>query len=164
MGLVSPDYGTIFWMVLAFAIVFFLLRRFAWGPILSMLHRREQSINEALEAAQSARTEMSKLKAGHEELMEQSRAERDSLLAETRRIREEIIEKAHVEASAESARLLDLAKNQIRQEKNAAINEIRQQVADLSVGIAEKILKRELADKREQESMIRDQLKDLKMN
>ncbi|MFO7616354.1 MAG: F0F1 ATP synthase subunit B [Bacteroidales bacterium] len=164
MGLVSPDYGTIFWMVLAFSIVFFILKRFAWGPILKMLQEREQSIDQALKAADQAREEMTRLKAGHEELLLQSRAERDILLAEARRIREQMIEKAHLEAAAESSRLLEQARNQIGQEKSAAINEIRLQVADLSLEIAEKILRRELADRQEQESLIREELRDLKLN
>jgi len=164
MGLVSPDYGTIFWMVLAFSLVFFILRRFAWGPILKMLQERELSIDNALKAAVQAREEMSRLKAGHEEMMQQSRAERDAILSEARLIREQLIDKARGEAAAESAKLVDQAKKQIENEKLAAINEIRQQIASLSVDIAEKILRKELKDRQVQESLIREQLRDLKLN
>jgi F-type H+-transporting ATPase subunit b len=151
-------------MVLAFSIVFFILKRFAWGPILKMLQEREQSIDQALKSADQAREEMARLKAGHEEMLQQSHAERDILLGEARRIREQMIEKAHLDAAAEATRLLEQARKEIGQEKSAAIHEIRQQVADLSVEIAEKILRRELADRKEQEILIREQLRDLKLN
>ncbi len=164
MGLVSPDYGTIFWMVLAFSLVFFILRKYAWGPILKMLQEREQSIDKALQAAVQAREEMSQLKAGHEEMMQKTRAERDILLSEARTIREQMIDKARNEAAAESAKLVEQAKKQIENEKLAAINEIQQQVAALSVDIAEKILRKELKGREEQESLIREQLRDLKLN
>jgi F-type H+-transporting ATPase subunit b len=164
MGLVSPDYGTIFWMVLAFSIVFFILRKFAWGPVLKMLREREESIDKALESAREAREGLASLKSEQERMLHEAHAERDKLIVEARQIREQLIGKAREEAVQETARVFEQAKKQIESEKLAAINEIRQQVASLSVDIAEKILKRELSDRAQQEELIKDQLSDLKLN
>lgn len=164
MGLVSPDYGTIFWMVLGFSVVFFILRRFAWGPILNMLKEREQSIEKALQAADEARQEMSKLKSTQEGLLQDARLERDKLMEEARRIREQMIEKAREEAASETSKMLEQARKQIESDKLSAISEIRDQVATLSVDIAEKILRKQLENREEQQNLIKDQLHDLKMN
>jgi len=164
MGLVSPDYGTIFWMVLAFSVVFFILRKYAWGPVLKMLKERDQSIDKALQSAAEAREGITRLKSDHEKMLQEAFAERDLLIAEARQIREQLITKARDEATQESARVFENARRQIESEKLAAITEMRQQVAALSVDIAEKILKRELSNRVQQESLIRQQLSDLKLN
>lgn len=164
MGLVSPDYGTIFWMVLAFSLVFLILKKFAWGPVLKMLREREDSITKALESAQEAREGLTGLKLEHEKMLSEAHAERDLLIAEARQIREQLITKARDEAALETERLMEKARKQIESEKLAAINEIRQQVASLSVDIAEKILTRELSDRTQQETLIQEQLSDLKLN
>lgn len=164
MGLLSPDYGTIFWMVLAISVLFIILRKYAWGPVLKMLKEREQSIDKALQSADDAREGLSRLKTDHEKMIQEAHVERDLLIAEARQIREQLITKARDEAAQENARLLEHAQRQIESEKLAAINEIRQQVASLSVDIAEKILKRELSDRTTQENLIKEQLNDLKLN
>ncbi|MFH0761529.1 MAG: F0F1 ATP synthase subunit B [Bacteroidota bacterium] len=164
MGLVAPDYGTIFWMIVVFALVFFILKKFGWGPILRMLKKREESINKALQSAELAREEVSQLKVGHDQMMQEARMEREKLMAEARVIKEQMIEKAREEAARETEKLLGLSHRQIESEKLAAISEIRQQVAVLSVDIAEKILRKQLKDRREQEGLIREQLRDLKLN
>ncbi|MCX6224983.1 MAG: F0F1 ATP synthase subunit B [Bacteroidia bacterium] len=164
MGLVSPDYGTIFWMVLAFSVVFFILRKFAWGPVLKMLKERDQSIEKALQSAIEARERLSRLKSDHEKMLQEAHAERDLLISEARQIREQVISKARDEAVQETTKVFEHARQEIESEKLAAINEIRQQVASLSVDIAEKILKRELADRTQQEKLIKEQLSDLKFN
>lgn len=164
MGLVSPDYGTIFWMVLAFSVVFFILRKFAWGPVLKMLKERDQSIEKALLSANEAREGLSRLKADHQKMLQEAHVQRDLLIAEARQIREQLISKAHEDAVLETSKVLENARHQIENEKLAAITEIRQQVASLSVDIAEKILKRELSDRLKQEILIKEQLSDLKLN
>jgi F-type H+-transporting ATPase subunit b len=164
MGLVSPDYGTIFWMVLAFSVVFFILRKYAWGPVLKMLKERDQSIDKALQSASDAREGLTRLKSEHAKMLQEALAERDLLIAEARQIREQLITKAREEAVQETSRVFEHARQQIENEKLAAINEIRQQVASLSVDIAEKILKRELSDRTQQEKLIKEQLSDLKLN
>jgi len=164
MGLVTPDYGTIFWMVLAFSVVFWILKKFAWGPVLKMVKEREQSIDKALKSADEAREGLTALKSDHEKMLQEAHAERDLLIAEARQIREQMIAKAKDEAVLEASKAFENAKRQIESEKNAAINEIKQQVASLSVDIAEKILKRELSDRIQQEALIKEQLSDLKLN
>src|SRR3989339_1038240 len=128
MGLISPDYGTIFWMVLAFSVVFFILRKYAWGPIMKMLKEREQSIENALQSAEMAREEMARLKGSHEEMMHEARMEREKLMEEARRIKEQMIDRARDEASQETAKLLEQARRHIESEKLQAVSEIRDQV------------------------------------
>jgi F-type H+-transporting ATPase subunit b len=164
MGLISPDYGTIFWMVLAFGIVFFILKKFGWGPIMNGIKTREKSIEAALESAELARQEMAGLKADHENIMMEARAERDNLISEARKIKEEMIATAREEAEKEGEKLIIKAKKQIESEKSSAIGEIKEQVAALSVQIAEKILRTELTDTTKNQSLIDDMLKDLKLN
>jgi F-type H+-transporting ATPase subunit b len=164
MGLVTPDYGTIFWMVLAVSVVLLILRKFAWGPILKMVKEREDSIKKALQSASEAKEGISRLQSDHERMLQEARAEREQLIAEARQVREQMISKAKDEATKETEKIFEHAQRQIESEKNAAINEIRQQVASLSVDIAEKILKRELSDRTQQETLIKEQLSDLKLN
>ncbi len=164
MGLISPAYGTIFWMVLAFGLVFFILAKFAWGPILKGLKDREQSIEDALQAADAARNEMAALQADHEKIMKEARAERDLLIAEARKMRDEMIETARAEAVKEGEKLIANARTQINNEKVSAIGEIKEQISFLSVQIAEKILRNELEDAQKSEGLIKDMLKDMKLN
>ena len=151
-------------MVLAFSVVFLILRKYAWGPVLKMLKERELSIEKALLSANEAREGLSRLKSEQERMLHEAHVERDQLLAEARQIREQLIGKARDEAVRENAKVFEQTRRQIESEKLAAINEIRQQVASLSVDIAEKILKRELSDRTQQEKLIKEQLSDLKLN
>ena len=164
MGLISPDIGTIFWMVLGFSIVFFILRKFGWGVILKSLKDREQSIDNALKSAEKAREEMSALKADHDILMKEAREERETIISEAKTIRIELIEKAKGDASAEAEKLLEKARKEIENEKRAALSEIKEQVVGLSVDIAEKILRRELSEDTKQQQLINDLLDEMKLN
>lgn len=164
MGLISPAYGTIFWMVLAFGLVFFILAKFAWGPILKGLKEREESIDEALQAADAARKEMAALQADHEKIMKEARAERDVLMGEARKMRDEMLEVARSEAVKEGEKLLENARKLIESEKVSAIGEIKEQISVLSVQVAEKILRTELSDVTKSEALINDMLKDMKLN
>ncbi|MEA1877766.1 MAG: F0F1 ATP synthase subunit B [Bacteroidota bacterium] len=164
MGLISPAYGTIFWMVLAFGLVFFILAKFAWGPILKGLKDREESIDEALRAADAARKEMAALRADHEKIMMEARAERDVLMGEARKMRDEMLEVARSEAVKEGEKLLENARKLIESEKVSAIGEIKKQISVLSVQVAEKILRTELSDVTKSEALINDMLKDMKLN
>lgn len=164
MGLISPAYGTIFWMVLAFSLVFFILAKFAWGPILKGLKDREKSIEDALQSAEAARKEMAALQADHEKIMKEARAERDLLIAEARKMRDEMIESARAEAVKEGEKLLESARKSIESEKLSAIGEIKEQITVLSVQVAEKILRQELKDTGRNEALISDMLKDMKLN
>jgi F-type H+-transporting ATPase subunit b len=164
MGIISPDIGTIFWMVLGFSIVFFILRKFAWKVILQSLKEREQSIEEALSLADKAREEMAVLKADHDSLLKEARAEREAMIGEARKIRADLIEKAKEDASQEADKVLENARKEIENEKRSALNDIKAQVADLSVEIAEKILRKELSIENKQQDYIQSMLDELKLN
>lgn len=164
MGIISPDIGTIFWMVLGFSVVFFILRKFGWKVILQSLKEREESIEEALSLADKAREEMAVLKADHDSLLKEARAERDAMIGEARKIRADLIEKAKDDASQEADKVLENARKEIENEKRSALNDIKAQVADLSVDIAEKILRKELSSENKQQDYIQKMLDEMKLN
>lgn len=156
MELVSPGIGLIFWMTLSFGIVLFLLGKFAWKPIMNALHEREQHIDEALHAAGLARQEMEAMKFSNEAMMRQAKDERDALLRETRKITEGIKEEARTQAQQEYNRILDSARTHIELEKMAAITELKNQLGQLSIEIAEKILREQMKKTGEQEAFIKN--------
>jgi F-type H+-transporting ATPase subunit b len=164
MELVRPDVGTIFWMLLMFIIVLVILKKFAWKPILNALDKREKSIEESLRSADRARKEMEQLKADNEKIIAQARVERDGMLKETKQLSEKILKEAREKAGVEAKRLIETAREQIENEKESAVTEIRNQVAELSVGIAEKILREKLKDGKQQKELIDKLLKDIKLN
>ena len=164
MRLVTPDIGTIFWMLLMFIIVLIVLRKFAWKPILNALHNREQSIEDSLRSAEKAKKEMEKLRADNEKIMAEARKDRDKMLKETKNTSERILNEAKDKASEESKKIIKSARQQIENEKDAAIADIRDQVAELSVEIAEKILQEKLKDDKAQQALLEKLLKDIKMN
>jgi F-type H+-transporting ATPase subunit b len=164
MRLVTPDIGTIFWMLLMFITVMLILKKFAWKPILNALRNREHSIEEALRSADRAKIEMKKLQADNEKIMAGARRERDKLLKETKKTSELILNEAKNKASEESKKIIQSARAQIENEKDAAIADIRNQVAGLSVDIAEKILQEKLKDDKAQQELMEKLLKDVKMN
>lgn len=164
MGLVTPNPGTLFWMVLIFGIVFLILRKFAWKPILNALKDRENTITNALNSAEEARKEVEGLKADNEKIIASAKREKDLILKEARELKDKIIAEAKTRAVAEAQKSIDQAKEQIQAEKVAAITDIKNQVANLSVMIAEKILQNELKDKAEQEKVVNNLLKEIKLN
>jgi F-type H+-transporting ATPase subunit b len=163
MGFVTPDYGTIFWMVIIFGIVLFILKKFAWGPILKALKDRERSISDALNSAEKARKEVAGLKAANDQILAEARREKDIILKEARDIKDKIIADAKNQANVEALKSIEFAKQQIEAEKTAAINDIKKQVAELSVSIAEKVIKKKLETSEDQQALIQDMLKDLKL-
>lgn len=163
MGFVTPDYGTIFWMVIIFGIVLFILKKFAWGPILKALKDRERSISDALNSAEKARKEVAGLKAANDQILAEARREKDIILKEARDIKDKIIAEAKNQANVEALKSIEFAKQQIEAEKTAAINDIKKQVAELSVSIAEKVIKKKLETSEDQQALIQDMLKDLKL-
>lgn len=164
MGLISPEVGTIFWMVLGFSIVFFILKKFGWKVILQSLKEREQSIADALLAAEKAREEMAVLRGENDKILKEARAEREAIVAEARNIRAELIEKAKADAGREADKVLENALREIENEKRSALSDIKEQIASLSVDIAEKILRRELSEEDKQQALIKDLLDDMKLN
>lgn len=152
--MLKPDPGLLIWMCISFGILVFLLGKFAWKPILGAVKTREQSIADALNEAKKMRDDMAKMSASNEEVMRQARAERDTLLKEARDIRDKEIAEAKSKAKAEADAMLGRAREDIRNEKNAAIVELRNQVADLSVQVAERILKEKLGDAAAQKALV----------
>lgn len=163
MGFVTPDYGTIFWMLIIFGIVLFILKKFAWTPILNALKEREESISDALTAADRARREVAGLKASNDQILIEARKEKELILKEAREIKDKMIAEARVMANAETQKGIENARQQIQAEKVAAINDIKIQVADLSVMIAEKIIRKQLDHPQDQKVLAEELLKELEL-
>jgi len=164
MELVQPAYGLTIWMVLGFLIILFLLTKFAWKPILKALNEREQSIDDALNAAKKAKEEIASMTADNERLLAEARQERDKILKDARVTKDSIINEARDKATVEAERLMVLAREGIQNEKMAAITDLKNQVALLSVEMAEKIMKQQLANDDKQKALVAELLKDVKMN
>jgi F-type H+-transporting ATPase subunit b len=164
MELVQPSIGLIFWMSVSFLIILLLLRKFAWKPILGMIKEREMSIEQALASAERAKEEMKALQSSNERILAEARSERDAMLKDARDIREKMIADAKGLASKEGERMLASARENIQNEKMAAITELKNQVATLSIEIAEKILKSELSSDEKQKSLVNTLLKDVNLN
>ena len=164
MELVKPSIGLIFWMVVSFSIILFLLGKFAWKPILSMIKEREESIENALSAAEKAKEEMKALQSSNERILAEARSERDAMLKEARELKDKIIAEAKGAAAKEGERLMEATRLSIQNEKVAAIAEIKNQVATLSIEIAEKILKSELSTDEKQKTLVNSLLKEVNLN
>ncbi len=164
MDLITPSVGLIFWTAVVFIILLVLLRSLAWKPILSAVKEREQSIEDALNAAKKAKEEMALLNAQNEKIMKEARAERDAILKEAREMKENIINEAKNSATVEANKLIENAKTAIQNEKASAMADIKNQVGQLSIEIAEKILTKELADKSAQVALVNDVIDQVKFN
>ena len=162
--LLSPGTGLIVYRAIGFLILLFLLGKFAWKPILASLKEREQSIEGALLAAEQAKKDMTKLQQANEQLLKDARAERDSLLKEAVATANSIKEEAKEETSKITAKMMEDARLAIENEKKAALAEVKTTVAELSLQITEKILRKELADKKAQESLVDEYIKELNLN
>ena len=164
MQLVTPDIGLLFWMLFSFLIVFFLLKKFAWKPILNMLHEREDSIEQALKSADKAKEDMKKMQADNERILDEARAEREKIFRDAQDIKDKIIGEAREQAKKEKDKILNDARTSIEAEKNQAIREIRDTVAELSVQIAEKLLRNELSDDQKQKELVEQMVKNMPVN
>jgi F-type H+-transporting ATPase subunit b len=163
-GLLSVSYGTVFWATVAFLVVAFLLKKMAWGPILKSLDERSQGIENALNEAERARQEMSKLQAGNEQLLREARDERDRILAEAKALKDSIVSEARSKASEESTRIIEAARMEIDNQKKAAITELKNQVATLSVDIAEKLTREKLSDSDKQKALNESLIAEIRSN
>lgn len=143
-ALLTPAFGTVIWATVAFLVVLLLLRKFAWGPILTALQERERGIAEALGAADRARTEMAALNSENERLLQEARAERDRMLREAREMGDAVVAEARSKAKAEADREVAAARDAIAVERKAALADIKVEVANLSLDIAEQVLRRQL--------------------
>lgn len=164
MELIKPDLGLLVWMLLSFGVVVFVLAKFAWKPILKALKDREKSINKSLTAAQRAKEEMAKIEFGNEKITALAKIERDNLLKEAKELKDKIIEEAKEEARKEAKQIIDQAVQSVHKEKNEAINEIKNQIAALSVDIAEKLIKQKLTDESKQKKLLDSLIENIDLN
>ena len=160
MELVTPAIGLIFWTTVVFTMLVLLLKKFAWKPILSAVDQRNKSIKDSLEEAERARAEMSELTANNEKILAQAKLERDIILKEAREMKNEIISQAKEQANLEAEKLVSSAKEQISNEKMKALTELKNHVADLSIEMAEKVLRSELSDSEKQRELVNRALKE----
>jgi F-type H+-transporting ATPase subunit b len=164
MDLLLPHLGLIFWTLLAFLIVFFILKKFAWTAIINGLNERESNIADSIAAAERMKKEMAQLQSDNEALLTAAREERATMLKEAKEIKDKMINDAKNEAKLQAAKIIADANASIQQQKMSAMTEIKNQVGQLVIEVSEKVLRRELADKSKQESYIQDLAKDIKLN
>ncbi|PWJ58225.1 F-type H+-transporting ATPase subunit b [Dyadobacter jejuensis] len=154
MSLLTPNPGLIFWMLVVFLLVVFILAKFAWKPIINGLKERENEIQGALDLAEKTRAEMAQLKADNQKMIAEANAVRDSILKDAKEAADRTIAASKEKAALEGQRMLDAARETIRNEQQLAVKQIRNEVATLSIDIAEKVLNRELKDKAAQQSLV----------
>lgn len=164
MELVTPGIGLIFWQTVVFLIVFLILASFVWKPIVSALKTRESQIDDALKAAELAKEEMAQIKADNEYLLQEARAERDQILKEAMSTANQIKEDAKTETSSITEKMIADAQVTIQNEKKAALTEVKNLVASLSLEIAEKVLRQNLSSDKSQKDLIDKFLKEVKVN
>ncbi|MBX2842807.1 MAG: F0F1 ATP synthase subunit B [Flammeovirgaceae bacterium] len=161
MGLVEPGIGLIIWMTIAFLVVWVGLYKMAWPSILQSIKEREDSIQKALNSSSEAKAEVENLKSEIDEMRKEARVERETIITEARESANKIVAESKDSAKAEYDRIVKSAQEDIRNEKNAALAEVKSQVAKFSIEIAEKVLTKELADKKAQENLVEDLLKNI---
>ena len=163
-SILTPDLGLLFWMLIAFLVVFFVLAKYGFPAIINMVDERKRYIDESLQKAHEASERLENIKQEGEAILQEAREKQAQMLKEAAETRDAIVEKAQEKAREESARLLNDAKIEIEQQKQAAIADIREQVATLSVEIAEKVLKQNLKDDKSQMDLIDRMLDDVSSN
>jgi len=156
--------GLFVWQTVLFVGLLFLLKKYAWGPILGAVNEREAGIKDALNLAEKAKMEMENLQADNQKLLKEARAEREAMLKEARELKSSMIESAKTEAKEEANKLVANAQAAIETEKKAAIADLKSVVAELSISIAETVVREELSDKSKQEKLVESMLKDATLN
>ena len=164
MQLLTPGLGLIIWTLLAFLVVFFVLKKFAWPQIISGLKKREEAIAESLATADRIKEEMAQFKSEHEALLAKAREERGHILKEARDIKEQIINDAREKAKSEANKIISNAQESIENQKMAAIIDVKNEVGKMVIEVAEKLLRKELSNKAEQEKHIRELVDEVKFN
>jgi len=153
--------GLFFWQTVIFVLLIFLLKKHAWKPILDAVNEREEGIKNALLSAEKAKEEMVSLKSDNEATLKKARAERDLLLKEAREMKQQLIDEAKDKAKSEANKIINQAQEAIQNEKNAAISDLKNQLASLSVEIAEKVLKEKLSDDKTQMDLVKNLVKEV---
>ena len=164
MDLLTPGVGLIFWQAVVFLILFFLLSKMAWKPILGALRERESTIQEALDAAEKARQQMAALKADNDKLLKEAREERDKMLRDARDAAARLHDQAQADAKKNADKIIEDAKAVIQIEKQAALRDVRDQVAMFSLEVAEKLMKKNLASDKDQRELADRFVDELKLN
>jgi len=164
MDLLSPELGLFFWTLLAFLIVFFILRKYAWRPILSSLNDREKGIADSIAQADRVRKEMSALQAQNETLLAQAREERQTMLREAKDAGEKMVAEAKERAKTEADRMIAEARQQIEQQKMAALTDVKNQIGSLAVEVAEKVLRKNLSSDAAQADYARELVENVNLN
>jgi len=164
MDLVLPDIGLVFWTTISFLLLLVLLSKFAWKPITAALTERERSIEDALQKAEAAKDEMKRLTGENEQLLKDARAERDLILREGKKLHDQMVADAKDLAQKEGAKMIEKAKQEIHQQKALALTQVKEQVANLSLQIAEKVLRKQFDDEKKQNELIDELLKDVTLN
>ena len=155
--------GLFFWQTVIFLLLIWLLKKYAWTPILNTINDREEGIKKALESAEKAREEIKTLKASNDKVLKEAKIERDNILKEANNLKKSILEEAKTEAKTEAQKIIDNANDSIKNEKEAAVSEIKKQVATLSIEIAEKLIKEKLSDDDKQMKIVKELIKDVKI-
>ncbi|MDX1937151.1 MAG: F0F1 ATP synthase subunit B [Flavihumibacter sp.] len=164
IDLLKPEVGLLVWTALVFVIVFFILKKFAWPAIINGLKERENAIADSLASAEKIKTEMAQMKSENEALLAKAREESSAMIKEAKLNADKMVAEAKDKAKAEYDRIVADAQNAITQQKNAALTEVKNQVGNLVIEVAEKVLRRELSNKPEQESYIKQLADDVKLN
>jgi F-type H+-transporting ATPase subunit b len=164
MDLFNPSIGLVVWSTIVFLLLFFVLSKFAWKPVLAAIKEREHSIDDALNKAELARDAMARLTASNAQLMQDTRAERDQILKEAKALKDNIVNEAKHQAHTEGSKLIEKAKIEIENQKKAALAELKSQVSTLSIEIAERVLRSQLDDKAKQQDLVNSLLKDVELN
>lgn len=163
MGLLTPELGLLVWMLITFSVLFFVLWKFGWPVMIKMMKDREENIKQSLEAADRAKIEMQQLQCNNELLLKQAQEERDEMLKETKALKEKMLEEAKLNAQQEAQRIIMDAREAINYEKLHAMTELKNQIANLSIEIAEDLLKHELSDKQKSNEIIENRISEIKL-
>ena len=164
MDLVTPEFGLIFWTSITFLVLLFILKKFAWKPILGAVSEREKGIKDALASAVEARKEMENLQADNERILKEARAERETMLKDARELKNKMIDNAKQDAKIEANKLITQAQAAIEAEKKSAIADLKSQVAQISISIAEKVVREELSNTEKQEKLVESMLDNATLN
>jgi F-type H+-transporting ATPase subunit b len=164
MELITPELGLFFWILVAFLIVMFLLKKFAWKPILAALDEREKSIADSISSAENIKKEMAALKSENDQIMAQAREERSLILKEAKEAKDKIVNDAKAQATEEANKILTEARAQINNEKMAALTDVKNQIGNLVIEVSQKVLRKELTDKNASDAYIKTLASEMKLN
>jgi F-type H+-transporting ATPase subunit b len=164
MDLITPDLGLVFWTGLTFIILMFILTKFIWKPIMAAVNKREDNIQEALDMAKQTKAEMEKLQTQNANLLKEARVERDEMIKEAKSTSDSMIDSAKTKAKDEADKIVENARVSIEAEKNAAVADLKHQVAGIALEIAEKILRQELSSDEKQKQLAEGFAKDINLN